>query len=509
MVEVSLATLVQRGLAVSVHGDETVIARGIRHDSRAVEAGDIFVALAGTKQDGGQFALDAIERGAVAIVTERPPQTSTDASLPVPVVVVEDGLLALANIARLIYDDPTAQLQVVGITGTNGKTTCAYLVEQLLLALGQAPAVIGTVNFRGPGGTRPATHTTPMADDLMRLARWAVDTGASHLVLEVSSHGLDMRRVDGVAFDVVAFTNLSQDHLDYHGDLEAYAATKRRLFTGLVSGHAVVNVDDAEGRRIAALYSGSLLTASRGDVADASLRVLESSGDRRAIRLRVQTPGGSVELRSQLTGAHNVDNLLTALGCGIALGFSAPEVAAALGDATGAPGRLQRVEHPDDVLVFVDYAHTPDALEKVLDSCLELTDGRLIALFGCGGDRDRDKRPKMARAATRRAALSVVTSDNPRGEDPAAILRDIVAGIAEQDAAEIDEAAALRGEDGFVVVRSRRRAIGVAVGAARRGDTVVIAGKGHEKVQIVGDQRLPFDDVDEARRAILQLGDVA
>jgi len=501
--EVSLSALVERGLATRVEGDGDVIARGIRHDSRAVEAGDLFVALAGTQQDGAEFARDAVARGAVAIVAEQPVDT------PVPTLIVDDGLRALAGIARLIHDDPTSQLKVVGITGTNGKTTVAYLVEQMLESLGEAPGVIGTVEFRGPAGVRPATHTTPMADDMMRLSRWLVDSGASHLVLEVSSHGIEMQRVLGVAFDVVAFTNLSQDHLDYHGSLDAYEQTKRRLFTDYASGHAVINVDDAVGARFARAYAGQLLSTSRAGNPDAALHVLESDSDRSGLRARVQTPDGEVELRSPLTGAHNLENLLTALGCGIALGVPAPRVASALASATGAPGRLQRVAHPDDVLVFVDYAHTPDALDKVLTICEELTGGRLIALFGCGGDRDRDKRAKMARAATRRAALAVVTSDNPRSEAPRAILGDIVAGIAAGDALEIDEPAALGGADGFIVVEDRRHAIDIAVAAARPGDTVVIAGKGHEKVQIIGDRRLPFDDVEEAQRAISALGEVA
>lgn len=503
MTDASLASLVDAGLATRVVGDASVIARGIRHDSRAVEAGDLFVALAGTKQNGARFAQDAAARGAIAIVAEQP----MDA--PVPTLVVDDGLRALAEIARLLYDDPTSQLHVVGITGTNGKTTVAYLVEQMLQALGASPGVIGTVEFRGPGGVRPATHTTPMADDMMRLARWLGETGASHLVLEVSSHGLEMQRVFGVAFDVVAFTNLSQDHLDYHGTLEAYEQTKRRLFTEYGSAHAVINVDDAVGERFARAYTGQLLSTSRLGKSSASLHVTRSASDRRGISATVQTPGGPVEIDSPLTGAHNLENLLTALGCGIALGFTAGEAAAALSKARGAPGRLERVDHPADVLVFVDYAHTPDALDKVLSICGELTEGRLIVVFGCGGDRDRGKRPKMARAATRRAALSVVTSDNPRSEAPGAILGDAVEGIAVADARKIDEEAALGGEDGFVVIEGRRRAIEVAVAAARPGDTVVIAGKGHEKVQIIGDRRLPFDDVEEAQRAIRDLGEVA
>lgn len=484
------------GIVREVVGDAATRVAGVRHDSRRVQPGDAFVAIAGERQDGSGFARDAVARGAAVVVSERA------LDVDVPVALVDDALAALASIARAVYGDPSRQLKAIGITGTNGKTTVAYLVEQALLALGQAPAVIGTVDFRGPFGTLPATHTTPMADDLMRLSRMAVDSGASHLVLEVSSHGLAMRRADGVEFAAVAFTNLSQDHLDYHGDLERYAAAKRRLFTELVSAAAVVNVDDAEGERIAAAYAGPCLTTSRGGRQGASLQALEVGGGRAGTKLRVHTPGGEVRIDSALLGAHNADNLLTALGCLLALDFAAPAAAKALSGATGAPGRMQRVPHPQDVLVFVDYAHTPDALDKAVLACAAMTDGRLIVVFGCGGDRDRAKRPLMGAAASAASASLIVTSDNPRGESPAAIIDDILPGVSGAGLPACGPAELIAGQRGYVVEPDRRAAIRHAIAAARAGDTVLIAGKGHERVQVIGEQRLPFDDVEEAQRAI-------
>lgn len=499
-----LSDLVEQGLARAVVGDDQVRISGVRHDSRAVEPGDLFVAIQGQVFDGRDYSQDAVGRGAAAVAAE------AELDLAVPVLLVDNALSSLWKLSRYVYDDPTAHLPVVGVTGTNGKSTVACMVEQLLLGLGQAPALLGTIENRGPGGVLPATHTTPMADDLMRLARWALETGASHLVFEVSSHALAMERTDGVHFRIAAFTNLTQDHLDYHGDMASYGAAKGRLFRELSPSVAVINVDDPFGRELASELraAGRACTrCSRTGDHEAELRVLSHRADRSGLQARVETPEGQVELKSSLLGLHNLDNLLLALGCGLALDHSAGDVAEALSHASGAPGRLERIEHPEDVLVFVDYAHTPDALARVCRAVRDATDGgRLLLVFGCGGDRDRGKRPMMGRAAAEHADVLVVTSDNPRSEDPEAIIDDILPGLVEAGGPLLSAGALSGAPSGHIAVPDREQAITLAVGAARPGDAVLIAGKGHESYQLIGDERLPFDDRQQARSAIAALG---
>jgi UDP-N-acetylmuramoyl-L-alanyl-D-glutamate--2,6-diaminopimelate ligase len=516
MAELALSELLSLGLLQRVQGDASVRVRGARHDSRRCEAGDLFVAVAGAASDGAQFVEDALRRGAVAVLVERADAAAALPELPVPVAVSDNALLALARIAQRLYDDPTARLSVVGITGTNGKTTCSYLIESLLKASGARPAVLGTVNFRGPFGILDATHTTPMADDMMRLARAALESGATHLVLEVSSHALAQHRADGVHFEVAAFTNLTQDHLDFHRDFAHYEAAKRRLFTDLAPRCAVLNVEDEVGRSIGhsfagakfrcATRSGREAPARKGDQS-AEIVARSYSVDRDGIRAQIDTPRGALALHSPLIGEHNLENLLIAIGCGLALGLEIPEMERALRDANGAPGRLQRVEHPSDVLVFVDYAHTPDALERVLSILRKTTRGRLITAFGCGGDRDPGKRPLMGQASAQFADLVILTSDNPRSEAPISIIQQIEPGVSGAGLPLLAAEQLASAERGYAIESDRRAAIALALGAARAGDTVLLAGKGHEKVQIIGEQRLEFDDVVEAQRALAALAE--
>lgn len=491
---IALQALLDAGLATAVHGDATTLVNGVRHDSRKVEAGDLFFALQGEVFDGADYAQHAIARGAVAVASESP------RVMPVPVVQVEQGLVALARVAQLLYGDPTRTLPTVGITGTNGKTTVSYLLETVLSAAGKAPAVIGTVSVRGPGGTLPATHTTPMADDLLRHAQWAQQTGAGALVLEVSSHALAMHRVDGVHFAAAAFTNLSQDHLDYHGDIESYTLAKYRLFDELAPKVAVINVDDAAGRRLARRHQGTILRCSFQPDAEAELRAVDVESGRHGISARILTPEGEVPLSSPLIGRHNLENMLVAIGCAMGLGVSAATAAEALASATGAPGRLERVPCPGDCLVFVDYAHTPDALRRVCAALRRLTQGRLVVVFGCGGDRDRTKRMPMGCAVAEAADVAIVTSDNPRTEDPERIIADIVPGL---EAGGLGRATATAPERGqFVCDADRGSAIARGFDLLREGDTLLIAGKGHETYQVIGSERLPFDDRAVAAAAI-------
>jgi UDP-N-acetylmuramoyl-L-alanyl-D-glutamate--2,6-diaminopimelate ligase len=374
--------------------------------------------------------------------------------------------------------------------------------------------LIGTVELRGPGGYHErAAFTTPEADATSRFLRAMIDRGASHLVMEVSSHALALHRTDALSFDIAVFTNLTQDHLDFHGSMEAYFEAKARLFLELAPRVSIVRVDDAWGARLARAVSsaiagdarGSLLRVSRDPAAEAEIKPLSWSSTRGGITGEIATPWGSLSLRSPLVGAHNLDNLLFAAATLGSLGIGLDAIAGALGSVRGAPGRLERVEGADDVAVLVDYAHTPDALSSALAALRPLTPGRLLVVFGCGGDRDRTKRPLMGRAAGEGADLVVITSDNPRTEVPSAILDEIVPGTVSSGIPRLALDALRDARRGFVAEVDRRAAIELALRAAQPGDTVLIAGKGHEDYQILGTQKVHFDDREEARLAIARL----
>lgn len=502
----SLANLRDRGLG-EVSGDPGVIVRGVRHDSREVEPGDLFVAIPGRTTDGTRFVEEALARGAVAIASQTP------LSFDTPQIIVPDARRALGALAAWVYGDPTSRLEVVGLTGTNGKTTTSWLLDEALRALGERPALLGTIESRGPGVREPAPFTTPEGDAIARFARKVADAGATHLVMEVSSHALAQHRVDAVRFAVAAFTNLTQDHLDFHGTMEEYFSAKARLFRELSPRAAVINVDDPQGAALAEECDTPLLLRVSTAGADAELRVLERTYSREGLRARVDVLGHEAEIVSPMVGAHNLENLVLALGCLTALGHELPAAAAAISSAPGAPGRLERVEGLEDVAVLVDYAHTPDALAHALDALRPITPGRLLVVFGCGGDRDALKRPKMGEAAASRADLVVVTSDNPRTEDAHAILAAIEPGVAAHltsvdltsvDLTSLDLASADRG---YTVLEDRAAAIELAVRWARPGDTVLIAGKGHEDYQIRGTTKHHFDDREEAARAIAARGE--
>ncbi|MCS6797747.1 MAG: UDP-N-acetylmuramoyl-L-alanyl-D-glutamate--2,6-diaminopimelate ligase [Myxococcota bacterium] len=488
-------------LGARLDGSGTTWVRGVRHDSRAVQPGDAFVAVRGAV-DGTQFVDDAVRHGAVAVIADRPLRAQ------VPVLVVSDARLALAHAAEIVYGRPTERLKVAGITGTNGKTTVSYLLEAMLEQAGHRVARLGTVGARLPDGReRDASLTTPEADDLARFCLEALEAGATHLVMEVSSHALALHRADGVRFRVGGFTNLTQDHLDFHGSFEAYAAAKARLFEALRTEAAALNVDDPFGAALARRVRMPVWTCSARGEPGARVRVFEARSGREGLRGRIQVPGGAIELVSPLIGSHNLENVCVATGCALALGVTPADVERALPRAVGAPGRLQRVGAPDESrLVLVDYAHTPDALARVLEAVRALTPGRLLCVFGCGGDRDRSKRPRMGEAAGRGADLCIVTSDNPRSEPPHAILDAIVPGLEQTGQPRLSERALGTASRGYVVVEDRAQAIGLAVAAAREGDTVLIAGKGHERWQIVGAERRPFDDVAVAAAALARGG---
>ncbi len=499
-VGMTLRQLQDAGVRGEIGGSAAQLVIGVQHDSRRVTSGDLFVAVPGATHDGASFVDQALSRGAVAVMAEQ--RVLRD----VPQLVVPNARRGLALAAELVYGAPTSALRTIGITGTNGKTTTAYLLKEAIEATGGRPALIGTTGLLAAGVERASAHTTPEADDISRFARRVLDEGATHLVLEVSSHALTMHRVDALDFAVAAFTNLSRDHLDFHGSLEAYGEAKARLFTELAPGHAVVQVDDPFGADLATRLSMPLIRCSRRRGTDAEISATAWSTTRAGIEADVQTPSGVVRVRSPMLGEHNLENILVALGCAQALGLDLHTVAKAWREAGGSPGRLERIDHPGDVAVLVDYAHTPDALERVLQAVRALTSKRLIVVFGAGGDRDKGKRPEMGRVGARAADLCVLTSDNPRSEDPQRILEQVEAGAREAGAMRLSPSDLADATHGYCTVVDRREAIRAAIGAASRGDTVLLAGKGHETYQIVGSERLHFDDREEARVAIAAAG---
>jgi len=483
--------------AIAVTGDPAVVVTGVRQDSRRVEAGELFAVRGGARTSGWNYVTDAIARGAAAVLVgpDRP-----EASFAVPVVVVADVRDGIARAAHFVYGDPTRALDVVGITGTNGKTTTSMLVCRALEACGQRPGLMGTLGYRFEDFAVEAAHTTPEADEIARVAKSMLERGASHLVMEISSHALSQKRVEGLHVRVAAFTNLTQDHLDFHGSMEAYGEAKARLFFDFAPAASVVNIDDPFGSALAehvreARGATSLVTVSSQVGAAADIAPLELELGPKGTRVRVRTRAGEVAVETNLIGAHNLANVLLCLGVSTALGLDVARVASALADVV-VPGRLERCDGPaDDVVVVVDYAHTPDALERVLaalDSLrtapADLSKGRLICVFGCGGDRDPSKREPMGRAVAKWADAAIVTTDNARSEDPAAIAGAILPGLA--------------GVPSVVVELDRARAIACAVAEARPGDVLLIAGKGHETYQIVGGVLRHFDDREEARRAL-------
>ncbi|MHB1398476.1 MAG: UDP-N-acetylmuramoyl-L-alanyl-D-glutamate--2,6-diaminopimelate ligase [Trichloromonadaceae bacterium] len=482
-------------------GPQELEITGLHYDSRKVAPGGMFFALRGAAVDGHDFIEAALAAGAVAVVLER------ERALPpgVAAIQVADARLAMARVAATFYGDPTADIPVVGVTGTNGKTTVTYLVEAILRAAGKNPAVLGTINYRLGNQQRPSLHTTPESVDLLATIAEFRAAGADALVMEVSSHALEQRRVDGVRFDVGVFTNLTPEHLDYHGSMANYLASKQRFFTELLpgsSGREVLNLDDPQVAELAASLPAALTC---GRHAAAAVRAEGVELSLQGIAATVITPAGALQLRSRLLGEFNLQNLLCAVAVGAALDLPLEVIAQGLAEAPQVPGRLEQVENQRQALMVVDYAHTPDALEKVLATLVALQPRRLLTVFGCGGDRDRTKRPVMGAIAARHSDLVVVTSDNPRTEQPLAIIEEIKAGVLTEIPQEWSLAEAAKGTGrGFVCLPDRREAIDFAVEQLQPGDLLLVAGKGHEDYQILGRERIHFDDREELRRALLR-----
>jgi UDP-N-acetylmuramoyl-L-alanyl-D-glutamate--2,6-diaminopimelate ligase len=460
-----------------------VVVTGCTHDSRAVRPGDLYAALPGSRAHGADFVSGAAAAGAAAVLTD-PSGADRAGASGLPVLVAPDPRAVLGQVARWVHDDPAAGMQVFGITGTNGKTTTAFLLEAGLRAAGLRTGLLGTVLTRIGDEVLPSVRTTPEAPDLQALLAMMRERSTDAVVMEVSSHALALGRVDGLVFDTALFTNLSQDHLDFHGSMQEYEAVKASLFTSQRSRQAVVCVDDAAGRRIAAGASVPCTTvATRGAQADADWLVVEPDLRTDGSRFRLACRGGDGSAREvpasvRLPGAFNVANAALALVALWQAGVEQDGVVHGIASLPGVPGRMERVEAGQPYLALVDYAHTPEAVTTLLQTVRTVVDGRIAVVLGCGGDRDAAKRPLMARAAVEGADVAVLTSDNPRSEDPLEILRQMAAGTGERAQVEPD----------------RREAIRRAVALASAGDAVVVAGKGHESGQEVGGVVTPFDD---------------
>ena len=478
--------------------------KAVVYDSRKATASSIFVALRGQKADGSAFALQALSKGAMTVVAETP----APAGVQAPWVVVPDARLALARLAARFYRHPSRELQVVGITGTNGKTTTAYLLSALFEAAGLRCGMLGTIVYRIGAEEREATRTTPESVDVQQMLREMVSRECKACAMEVSSHALAQRRVDDLRFSVGVFTNLTRDHLDYHGDMESYFAAKRRLFELVgADGTAVVNVDDPRGAQLLGV-AGRSLTYAIDRPSDLHPSKLQHS--LRGFTFDTGSPVGPIRVRSRLVGRANVYNVLAAIGAAVACGLTAEPIERGLAGLEAVPGRFQVVSAPeDDITVVVDYAHTDDALRNLLETARPLASKRLVTVFGAGGDRDRTKRPLMGAVAARMSDLVIVTSDNPRTEDPDRIIEEIVRGLA-VPAERTRPAEAREGQPKYtppkatahLTIVDRKLAIERAIELARAEDVVLVAGKGHEKYQVIGEREIPFDDVAVARQAL-------
>lgn len=479
---------------LKVDGSGTIDIKGIAYDSRTVEPGFLFVAVPGFKTDGHNYVRQAVEAGAPAVMVER----EVDLPAGIARVLVKNTRQALARVASVFYNHPSEELRMIGVTGTNGKTTTTYLISSIYREAGEKVGVIGTIaNYIGDRKL-DVSHTTPESADLQKLLREMRNEGVAVAVAEVSSHALALERVTGCRFDVGVFTNLTQDHLDFHHSMDDYLQAKARLLTGISPGsdkgprYVVVNLDDPYAARITRDVRVPVVTyglSPEADIRAADIKVTDQGNS-----FTVESRFGVVHLNMKLTGLFNVYNTLAAFAVGVAGGLNPALAARALEKVRGVPGRFQLVECGQDFAVVVDYAHSPDGLENILKTARTLTGGRLITVFGCGGDRDRTKRPIMGEIAGRYSDLPIITSDNPRTEDPLTIIGDVEEGIKR-----------VMNPGQYMVIPDRREAIRTAVAGARKGDLVMIAGKGHEDYQIIGTQKFHFDDREEAVRAIQDL----
>lgn len=488
--DVTLGSLARAAgdLLSQVAGDENIAISGVSYDSRAVSAGDLFFCIPGATADGHRFAEDAVARGAAALVVER------EVAPAIPQVKVSDARRAMGRIAAAFFGSPADDLALLGVTGTNGKTTTAFLIESILRADGQQTGLIGTIETRVAGQVKPGLRTTPESLDLQGLFAEMRRAGVRGVAMEVTSHALVLHRVEAVRFRAAAFTNLSQDHLDFHRGMDDYFEAKRSLFTPERIERGAVNVDDPYGRKI--LADARVPLVGFGVSTDADVRAEDISFTPSGSRFTIRTPKGDLDVETHLIGGFNVSNSLAAAAVALQAGIGLDAIEEGLRSLRAVPGRFESIDAAQPFSVVVDYAHTPDSLDNVLRAARGATrEGRVICVFGCGGDRDRGKRSLMGAAAAQLSDVVIVTSDNPRSEDPRAIIDEILEGVIAHKATGPD-----------VVTPDRAEAIRAALARAREGDVVVIAGKGHETGQEFADRTIPFDDRVVAREALAELG---
>jgi UDP-N-acetylmuramyl-tripeptide synthetase len=486
---------VAAAINAKLNGNSDSIAVDVTHDSRQISENWLFVAVRGLTTDGHRFVPDVIRRGAVGVVSELEKPVDFNGAW----LTVKNARIALAQAANIIHGEPSRKLNLIGVTGTNGKTTTTYLTHALAEAAGKQAAMLTTVEYRIGEKSEPAIRTTPEASDTQRFLSKALVEGCSVAAMEASSQALDLHRCDALRFEAAIFTNLTRDHLDYHGTMENYFDAKKRLFDGRLGEaprFSVINIDDVWGAKLAAELKSAgqkVMTFALDSEADLNASEIEIS-ILRGTGFRLKTPAGERAIRSPLVGRPHVYNILSATGAALALGFDLEQIAAGIKACVGAPGRFERVESAADFAVVVDYAHTDDALENVLKTARDLGARRIITVFGAGGDRDRTKRQPMGEVAGRYSDFVVLTSDNPRTEDPLRILDEIEIGLKQTDCP-------------YVKNPDRREAIYAAVKSAHEGDLVLIAGKGHETYQIIGSEKFHFDDREIATEALRQLED--
>ena len=496
-----LARLLDAIADYTFDGDTKIDVKGLAYDSRKVQKGDLFVAIKGHIQNGHEYFPEAIRNGAIALLAEGFKVSYGDISR----VTVPDSRRALSKLAARFYGNPCDGMDIIGITGTNGKTTTSYILESIISSSGRESGVIGTINSRFQGITIPSAVTTPESLDLMRIMKKMLDHGVTHVVLEVSSHALDQGRTDDCPFSVVVFTNFSRDHLDYHNTMEGYFNAKSRLFKELRAGAgrkgiAVINGDDPKGEELASLVCTEVMTYGLDRKYDVTADRI--STDRKGLKAKLATPMGEIEIRSSLIGKINIYNILAATAAALALGFDLDAIGNGIASLKKVPGRMELVENARGLTVVVDYAHTPDALLKIQETLRPLTRGRLITVFGCGGNRDRGKRFEMGLVAGENSDIVFITSDNPRNEDPESIVMQAQVGVEKSGLAELKWPKDSMGEGpGYFIEVDRREAIKKAVSIANTNDIILIAGKGHEDYQIVGSERRFFDDRKEVALA--------
>lgn len=491
-------TLNEKELETALFGIDPDIS-SIHYDSRDVVSGGLFVAIKGFAADGHRFIDAAVKNGASAVVCETPATTD------IPMVQVKNSRKALAVISRAFFNYPDNALTLMGITGTNGKTTVSYIVESILDKAGINTGVIGTINYRFGGRTFDNPVTTPESLDLSRILSQMADSGVTHVVMEVSSHALDLYRVYGFTFHTAIFTNLSQDHLDFHEDMQSYWSSKQKLFhrhLAKAPNRAVINIDDPRGKALAKTLGKQSLPVGMGKGAMVTPENIHQ--DLTGTQGEIRIPGGKISFNSPLVGGFNLENIMVSAGAVVALGIDIAAVKMGIESMAHVPGRLEAIPHDKGPHVYVDYAHTPDALENALKTIRHLTRDRIITVFGCGGDRDSAKRPLMGEIAGTYSDLSIITSDNPRSEDPMQIIGQIKKGIMPACSREYSPETLKNGWEakGFTVVSDRKSAICLGIGSAGLKDAVVIAGKGHETYQILKDKTIQFDDRIQAKKAL-------